>query len=147
MIRGRAVLSGMAMLACAVCEAQAESQAQLGIEMKLTSAGFRMRTANTSQELARLRTIPPHRFVARAKNGVRYYVYADPDGCRCALIGDRQAMNAYRDMVAPPPLAPGVQDFEGAGSDEGVDPERQMIHDMDHDADTLTSDDILHPGF
>jgi hypothetical protein len=143
MIRSRAVMSGMALLAFST----AEPQAQLSTEMKLTSAGFKMRTANTPQELRRLRTIPPRRFVARTKNGVRYYVYADPDGCKCALVGSQQAMNSYRDMIAPPPLPPGVKDFEGAGSDVGVNPEREIVYGMDEDAETLTSSDILHPGF
>jgi hypothetical protein len=55
-------------------------------------------------------------------------------------------MQSYRDMVAPPPLAPGVRDFEGAPSDVGVNPERAIIHEMDEDAGIEDANDILHLG-
>ena len=123
------------------------SLAQLGIEMKLANAGFTMRTATTSQQLERLRAVPARRFVARTHKGVRHYIYADPDGCKCALIGNERAMQAYRDMVKPPPLPPGVADFQGAGSDTGVNPEREIIHEFNEDIAPGYGDDILSPEF
>jgi hypothetical protein len=120
--------------------------AQLGIEMKLANAGFTMRTANTPEQLQRLRAVPARRFVARTHKGARHYIYADPDGCKCALIGDERAMQAYRDMVKPPPLPPGVTDFQGAGSG-GVNPEHEIIHEFNEDIAPAYGDDILSPGF
>ncbi len=50
--------------------------------------------------------LPPRAFVSRSKDGRRYYVYADPDLCKCAFVGDDLALKNYRDIVSPPPQAP-----------------------------------------
>lgn len=119
--------------------------AQLGPEMKLADAGFVMRIAKTPQQMERLKSIPPRRLVARTKNGVRHYLYADPAGCQCVLVGNEQAMRSYRDMVSPPPLPPGLKDFEGAPSDRGVNVEREMVQEMDDDGEPPWEDDIFNP--
>jgi hypothetical protein len=75
-------------------------------DMKLEDLGFIMRPANTPEQMARLRLLPPHRFVTRSKDGRRYYVYADADYCQRAFVGDELAMKNYRDLVSPPPQAP-----------------------------------------
>jgi hypothetical protein len=75
-------------------------------DMKLEDLGFIMRPANTPEQMARLRLLPPRKFVTRSKDGRRYYVYADADYCRCAFVGDELAMKNYRDLVSPPPQAP-----------------------------------------
>lgn len=133
----------VSIIALAPCQAPAE----LAVEMKLANAGFVMRTANTPHELARIRTIPPRRFVARTRDGVRHYLYADPEGCRCVLIGSEQAMQSYRDMVAPPPEPPGVRELGGGPADVGVDPTRDIIHDQREDADAISAIDILNFRF
>jgi hypothetical protein len=75
-------------------------------DMKLEDVGFVMRAANTPQQLERLRLLPPRTFVARTKEGRRYYIYADPDYCRCVFLGSDSAMRNYRDLVNPPPPPP-----------------------------------------
>ena len=113
--------------------------------MKLEDAGFKMREANTPQKMARLNSIPPYKFVPHRKNGARYYVYADP-ACRCAFVGDDNAMQTYRDMVAPQRGTglPGVGDI---GRDTGgVNLENEMQNEMDDESGT-NFDDIFHPGF
>ena len=123
-----------------------EAPAQLATEMKLDNAGFIMRVAKTPRQMERLRTIPPRRMVARTKNGVRHYLYADPAGCQCVLIGNERAMANYRDMVKPPPLPPGMKDFEGAGGGGGVNVEREMIHEMNADGEPpWDDDDVFDP--
>lgn len=134
-----------ALIAVIIGAAAAESQ--LGIDMKLADAGFMMRIAKSPRQLERLRTIPPRQLVARTKDGVRHYLYADPDGCQCVLIGNEQAMRSYRDMVKSAPLPPGVKDFEGAPSGAGVNPEREIIHEITADGEPPREDDIFHPGF
>jgi hypothetical protein len=79
---------------------------QEGKDMKLEDMGFVMRPADTPAQIERLRQLPSRTFVARSKNGRRYYLYADPDYCKCVFVGDETAMRNYRDMVAPPPQAP-----------------------------------------
>ena len=74
--------------------------------MKLEDMGFVMRAAVTPAQIERLRKLPSRTFVARSKNGRRYYLYADPDYCKCVFVGDETAMKNYRDMVMPPPQAP-----------------------------------------
>jgi hypothetical protein len=75
-------------------------------DMRLEDMGFVMRPANTPEQLARLRRLPPRIFLGRTKNGARYYIYADPDYCQCVFLGDALAMRNYRNLVAPPPQAP-----------------------------------------
>ena len=65
-----------------------------------------MRAADTPVQIERLRQLPPRTFVTRTKNGRRYYLYADPDYCKCVFVGDELAMKNYRDLVSPPPQAP-----------------------------------------
>ena len=50
----------------------------------------------------------PRKFLARTKNGQRYYLYADPDYCQCVFLGNELAMKNYNQLVSPPPLAPTV---------------------------------------
>ena len=66
--------------------------------MKLEDAGFVMRTAKSGNELEHIRKLPPRQFVSRIKNGQRYYVYAEPDLCKCVFLGNAIAFEAYRDM-------------------------------------------------
>ena len=112
--------------------------AQLAVDMRLENAGFKMRQANTPEKMARLRSILPHRFIPHLKNGVRYYVYADPDYCKCAFVGDQVAMNAYRDMQPLPRV-----DTVGPG---GVNIMSEMQNEMADESGT-NFDDIFHPGF
>src|SRR5271155_5052547 len=79
---------------------------QEGSDMKLEDVGFVMRPANTPAQIERLKLLPPRTFVARSKSGRRYFLYADPDYCKCVFVGDELAMKNYQDMVSPPPQAP-----------------------------------------
>lgn len=140
----RSVASGL--LASLLLITPLAAQSNLAVGMKLEDAGFKMREANTQEKMARLRSIPPHKFVPHRKNGVRYYVYADPTSCRCAFVGDETAMKAYRDMVAPPGkgFLPGVGDI---GRDTGgINLENELQTEMDDESGT-NFDDIFHPGF
>jgi hypothetical protein len=139
----RAIVFGLVVALLGVTSLAAQSQ--LGKDMKLEDAGFKMREANTPQKMARLNSIPPYKFVPHRKDGARYYVYADP-ACRCAFVGDDNAMKAYRDMVAPSGrgFLPGVGDI---GRDTGgVNLENEMQTEMNDESGT-NFDDIFHPGF
>jgi hypothetical protein len=112
--------------------------AQLPTDMKLEDAGFTMREANTPQKMARLQSIPPNKFVPHRKNGQLYYVYADPNYCKCAFVGNAAAMQAYRDMRRQQP-----DNVSGGG---GINLENEMQTEMNDESGT-NFDDILHPGF
>lgn len=115
----------------------AAAASQEGSDMRLEDVGFVMRPANTPAELQRLKLLPPRTFIARTKAGRRYYLYADPDYCKCVFLGDELAMKNYHDLVSPPPQAPMV-----IGSD--VSPATAIIQDIDPDVDRSIFDgDIL----
>lgn len=115
---------------------------QEGRDMKLEDVGFVMRPAETPAQIERLRLLPPRTFVARAKNGRRYYLYADPDYCKCVFVGGELAMKNYQDMVSPPPQAPMAI---GPGKPSVAS---EMIQEMDPSLGmTIVDGDILDNSF
>jgi hypothetical protein len=145
MIAGHAML--LALVAGAFLHAPAWAQREVG--MNLEAAGFVMREANTPQKMEQLRTLPAHKFVARTKSGTRYYIFADPQYCRCAFVGSQAAYDRYRSMTArftPPPGYTGPADIS---SSSGVNPMHEVIDDMNQDMETQLEreGDMFHPGF
>ena len=115
---------------------------QEGRDMKLEDVGFVMRPAETPAQIERLRLLPPRTFVARAKNGRRYYLYADPDYCKCVFVGGELAMKNYQDMVSPLPQAPMAI---GPGKPSVAS---EMIQEMDPSLGmTIVDGDILDNSF
>ena len=91
---------------------------QEGTDMKLEDMGFIMRPATTPTQMERLRLLPPRKFVRRTKGDRRYYLYADPDFCRCVFVGNELAMKNYQALVLPssaPPMPTGARSAEGPG--------------------------------
>jgi hypothetical protein len=113
--------------------------AQRATSMLLEDAGFKMREANTPQKMERLRSLTPHKFIARKKNGLPYYLYADPDDCKCLFIGDQIAFNNYRDMPAQP-----LQPYDVSRGRNPV--VSDMVDEMDKDG-AFDQDDMMDPGF
>jgi hypothetical protein len=108
----------LALLALGLLSGGAEA-GQEGRDMKLEDVGFIMRPANTPAQVERLRILPPRTFVARRKDGKRYYIYADPDYCKCVFMGNELAMKNYRDLTSPPqqpPMPLGLDGGPVAGS-------------------------------
>lgn len=90
-----ALLAGIGFaLSCNGAEAQQEA-----IDMHLEDTGFFMRAVSPPQ-FGRLKALTPFKFVARTVGGRRYYLYADPDLCKCLFLGNEAAMQSYRDLVA-----------------------------------------------
>jgi len=113
-----------------------------GNDMKLEDVGFVMRPANTPAQIERLKLLPPRTFVARSKSGRRYFLYADPDYCKCVFVGDELAMKNYRDLVSPPPQAPMAI---GPGKPSVAS---EMIQEMDPGLGmTIFDGDILDSSF
>lgn len=61
-----------------------------------TAAGFAVQYANTPEKHAILRRLPPDKLVIRKRGDKTYYVYADPNICRCAYVGTPAAYRAYQ---------------------------------------------------
>ena len=113
--------------------------AQLVAGQRLEDAGFKMREANTPEKLERLRSVTPHKLIARQKNGVPYYLYADPDYCKCLFIGDKIAFENYRAM----PQQPLQPDDVSRGRNPVVS---DMIDEINRDG-SFDQDDMMDPGF
>ena len=94
-----------------VCAAPAPAQAQQdALDVRLRSAGFKVRPAATAQEIDLLRRAPPRTMLSRTEQGRRYYVFADPDFCKCVFVGDEQALRTYREIsMSPNPPPPATE--------------------------------------
>jgi len=97
--------------------------------------------------MMRLKSLPARKFVRRTRNGVAYYIYADPDYCKCAYIGNQQAMDDFRVMGTAVTGLPGYTPPGDLTRPSGDNVERDMITDMGEDGDVQgDDDDIFDPG-
>ena len=129
---------------CALLGAPALAQEVTG--MKLEESGFKMKEANTPERFARLKSFPARKFVRRTRGGVPYFIYADPDYCKCAYVGTQAAMDAFRGMSARASGLPGYTGPVDTSQPSGANVEDGMITDMGEDGDMPGSDDnIFHP--
>ena len=123
------------------------ASAQERAGMKLEDSGFKMKEANTPQKMERLKSLPARKFVRRTRNGVAYFIYADPDYCKCAYIGNQQAMDNFRGMNAPVSGLPGYSGSADLTKPSGANTESEMITDMGDDGTQPEDEnDIFHPG-
>jgi hypothetical protein len=123
--------------------------AQEGTGMKLEDSGFKMKEARSDKQMTRLKSLPARKFVRRTRNGVAYYIYADPDYCKCAYIGNQQAMDDFRLARAPVTGLPGYNPQADLTQPSGDNVERDMITDMGEDGDMPgegDDDDVFDPG-
>ena len=115
--------------------------------MKLEDAGFVVRVADTPAKIARLRAVPARKFLRRVKAGHAYYMYADPDLCRCVYLGNQDAMNNYRAMATLRRQQFFLQS-PNAQLPPGLSPENDLVQDIDVDSDdTMPTGDILDYPF
>jgi hypothetical protein len=113
----------------ALLASAASGYAQQTTGQLLISSGFNPIAATTPDMVARLMTLPAHRFVSRKKGGRTYYVYADPSGCTCAYVGGGAAMNKYRASFAALPADTLSSDSFGGFTN----PEQNIINSMEQD--------------
>jgi hypothetical protein len=116
----------------------AEADAQEAKDMLLENSGFVIRPALTPQQLDRVRLLPPLKFVARTKNGQRYFLYADPDLCKCVFVGSALAMANYQSLMSSPstPYMP--------GGPNALPPGATLYQDMDPGlSNSIPDGDIL----
>lgn len=114
--------------------------------MKLEDSGFRMKEANTPAKMTRLISFPARKFARRTRKGVSYFVYADPDYCKCAYVGTQAAMDRFRGMNATASGLPGYTGPADTSKPSGANVDREMITEMGEDGDVPgPDDDIFHP--
>lgn len=121
--------------------------AQEGTGMKLEDSGFKMKEARSEKQMMRLKSLPARKFVRRTRNGLAYYIYADPDYCKCAYIGTQRAMDDFRLASAPVTGLPGYNAQADLTRPSGDNVDSDMITDMGEDGDMPgEDDDIFEPG-
>ena len=123
--------------------------AQEATGMKLEDSGFKMKEARSEKQMMRLKSLPARKFVRRTRNGVAYYIYADPDYCKCAYIGNQRAMDDYRVASAPVAGLPGYTAPTDFTRPSGDNVASDMVTDMGDDGDMPgedDDDDIFNPG-
>lgn len=121
--------------------------AQEGTGMKLEDSGFKMKEARSDKQMMRLKSLPARKFVRRTRNGVAYFIYADPDYCKCAYIGTQRAMDDFRLASAPITGLPGYNAQADLTRPSGDNVDSDMITDMGEDGDMPgEDDDIFEPG-
>jgi hypothetical protein len=91
----------VAALLCTASAGAAQAQQQLVTDMKLEDAGFVIRRADTPDKMQRAQLLPSRKFVARVKDGKRYYLYADTELCKCVFVGSPDALKMFRDLRRP----------------------------------------------
>src|SRR5258708_12506011 len=68
-------------------------------EVLLSQAGFRKVPADTPQRAEHLQTVAAHKLIRRKSDGKAYYVYADPNYCKCMYVGSESAYATYKTLV------------------------------------------------
>ncbi|HXJ81841.1 MAG TPA: hypothetical protein VMS64_24555 [Candidatus Methylomirabilis sp.] len=68
-------------------------------EALLSQAGFRQLPADTPQKVSHLQTLPERKLIGRTYQGKKYYVYSDPEGCKCLYIGNPEQYKIYQGLV------------------------------------------------
>jgi hypothetical protein len=69
------------------------------MESLLIKAGFQVKRADNPDRLAHLKTLAPLTLVRHERNGVPYYVFADPDGCQCVYVGNEAAYQQFQKLA------------------------------------------------
>ena len=92
------LLALLAALPLAGCAAIHRSEAR-DTQQLLAAAGFRATPAETPEQLADLRTMPPRKLVMESKDGHVVYTYADPDYCQCVYEGGAEEYWALASRV------------------------------------------------
>ena len=64
-------------------------------EALLTSTGFERREADSSKRQAMMERLPPNKLIQQQRKGKAVYIYADPTGCNCVYLGNRDAFERY----------------------------------------------------
>jgi hypothetical protein len=68
-------------------------------EGMLVQAGFRKVVADTPSRAQHVQTVAPYKLIKRTSDGKTYYVFADPDHCKCMFVGSEAAYAKYKAMV------------------------------------------------
>src|SRR5215470_3711900 len=86
----------------------------------LAQAGFQKIPADTPQRVQHIQTLRANRLIKRTADGRSYYVYADPDHCRCMYVGSEGAYATYKTLVQRQEEAMALEEARQEESVQGV---------------------------
>jgi len=106
-----------AVLVAAGC-ATIEKSNTLATERDLAAAGFQMRYARTSEQIAKVGSLPQRRLTpTTGPDGRNLVVWADAADCKCIYVGSEAAYDRYQRLSAVQQIA---LENEMASMDWGV---------------------------
>jgi len=82
----------------------------------LSAAGFKMKLADTPEQLAKIKAMPQRQLRPFKRGGKVYFAYADVQGCGCVYLGDQAAYQRYQDLSFQKRME--AEDRETAAVDE-----------------------------
>lgn len=106
-----------ASLSLSACTAMKKWEAK-DTEDLLVAAGFTIKSANTPEQLAKLKELKPLTMVRRVKNDQMYYTYADPYECQCLFIGQSEQYMEYKRLALKQQIA--NEQLQAAESEEAA---------------------------
>lgn len=68
-------------------------------EKLLQTAGFKIVPGDTPDRIQALDTLAPGKISRVGRGGTIYYVYADPNECRCLWVGNQAQYERYQRLV------------------------------------------------
>jgi hypothetical protein len=68
-------------------------------EKLLQTAGFKVVPGDTPERIQALDTLAPGKISRIGRGGTIYYVYADPNECRCLWVGNQAQYERYQRLV------------------------------------------------
>ena len=91
-------------VALAGCAAMQKSEAT-DTEQLLAAAGFIMKSADTPEKLAHLKTLTQLKVVPHDRDGKVHFVYADAAYCQCLYAGNQEAYQRYENLTVKQNIA------------------------------------------
>jgi len=74
-------------------------------EPLLAASGFKIKFAETPEQISNLQSMTPHTLVPHDKDGETLWVYADPKVCKCVYVGNEKAYQEYEKLAFKQRLA------------------------------------------
>jgi hypothetical protein len=74
-------------------------------EQVLSAAGFHMKRCDTPETFASSRTRTARKLLPHQRDGQLYYVYADPEVCKCLYLGTEAQDQQYQRLALEKRLA------------------------------------------
>jgi|SRR5918992_6000839 hypothetical protein len=102
------------------CTAIGRDDAQ-DTEQQLAAAGFDIKLADNPARRDHLATLPQHTLARFDRDGRPYYVYADPEWCKCMYVGNQADYDAYERLTAQEEIAEEKEEAAAMSEDAAMD--------------------------